>query len=275
MYCSSSVRRNKPPQVAFVLRIPGEIEIVSPTKPDAVASATPSACVYDPDDGGHPLAARFRVFVGEYSFPCVGAKSALGRGQMHFLVARSIESAWDDLRIYNGLLRFASRYRENPKLFVSFVVLFQDATAVSEHQFEHSLWQRVQSLSDKDGWHGQAYDDRVSADPESRNFSLSFGGEAFFVVGLHPGASRLARKFETPALVFNLHDQFEELRRQDRYEGLRKSIISRDVALAGLPNPMLARHGDVSEARQYSGRAVERNWSCPFDFKPGSTTDAP
>ena len=85
-------------------------------------------------------------------------------------------------------------------------------------------------------------------------------------MGLHPRASRPARRFERPVLVFNLHDQFEQLREQRRYERMRAKIIDRDVALAGSPNPMLARHGTISEARQYSGRNVwEPDWACPFN----------
>ncbi len=215
-------------------------------------------------DQAHPLAERFRDFIRDAAFPCVGAKSAVGRDQMKFVVARDINSAWDDLRIYGSLFAFANAYRDGPKLFQSFVVLFEQPRAISEAEFEQSLWARLQSLADKDVWHGQVYDGRVSADPDSPHFSLSFGGEAFFVVGLHPRASRVARRFETPALVFNLHDQFERLRAQDRYERLRENILERDIAVAGSPNPMLARHGEISEARQYSGRAVEQGWTCPF-----------
>jgi FPC/CPF motif-containing protein YcgG len=65
-------------------------------------------------------------------------------------------------------------------------------------------------------------------------------------------------------MVFNLHDQFETLRAEGRYEKLRTSIIDRDVAMAGSINPMLANHGSISSARQYSGRAVETDWVCPF-----------
>jgi FPC/CPF motif-containing protein YcgG len=64
--------------------------------------------------------------------------------------------------------------------------------------------------------------------------------------------------------VFNLHDQFERLREEGRYERMRERIIERDVAIAGSVNPMLARHGEASEARQYSGRKVSENWTCPF-----------
>ena len=65
-------------------------------------------------------------------------------------------------------------------------------------------------------------------------------------------------------MVFNLHDQFERLREEGRYEKLRATILDRDVAVAGSLNPMLSRHGETSEARQYSGRDVGNDWECPF-----------
>ena len=216
------------------------------------------------DDRNHPLARRFAEFIRAAEFPCVGAKSALGRDQLRIVVARDIRSGWDDLRIYPALLDLATGYRADPKLFQSLVVLFEDYAPPGEAEFERLLWTRVQSLSDKDEWLGQQPDPRVSSDPENPHFSLSFGGEAFFVVGLHPQASRPARRFDVPALVFNLHDQFEQLREAGRYETLRGSILARDEALAGSINPMLARHGQTSEARQYSGRAVGADWVCPF-----------
>jgi FPC/CPF motif-containing protein YcgG len=225
-------------------------------------------------DADHVLVDRFRDFVRDSAFPCVGAKSALSREQMQFIVARDITSAWDDLRIYAGLHNFAARYQAEPTLFQSFVVLFEGPTDLSEEAFEKNLWSRAESLTDKDAWHGQKYDRRVSPDVESPHFSLSFGGEAFFIVGLHPHASRPARRFQVPALVFNLHDQFEQLREAGRYEKLRGAILERDVALAGSINPMLKRHGEMSEASQYSGRAVSGDWRCPFNPSKLVTSDA-
>ena len=216
------------------------------------------------DDISHPLAERFRAFIRDSAFPCLGAKSAVGRDQLRIVIARDINSAWDDLRIYAALTDFAEAYQHDDRLFQSFVVLFADGQVEDEAAFEQALWKRVQSLTDKDAWHGHTYDERVSSDPGSPHFSLSFGGEAFFVVGLHPAASRPARRFERPALVFNLHDQFERLREEGRYEPLRSKILERDLAVAGSTNPMLSRHGQTSEARQYSGRAVENDWAAPF-----------
>lgn len=204
--------------------------------------------------------------VADAGFPCVGAKAALARDTLTVLAARDIESAWDDLRIHDRLRCFAGDYRADPQLFRSLAVIFDGPTDLSEEAFERALWRRVQSLSDKDVWLGQPYDDSVSADPDNPHFSLSFGGEAFFVVGLHPNASRPARRFPKPTMVFNLHDQFEILRAQQKYEGMREKIMVRDEALAGSRNPMLARHGEASEARQYSGRAVGDDWKCPFHY---------
>lgn len=212
------------------------------------------------------LQAALDAHVAAADFPCVGAKAALAKGTLSVLACDRIDSAWDDLRIHDGLLHFAEAYRAEPGLFRSFAVVFDGPDTMSEQDFEAALWQRAQSISDKDFWRGQSYDRAVSFDPDSPHFSLSFGGEAFFIVGLHPNASRPARRFVRPAMVFNLHDQFETLRAQGRYEGMREKILVRDEALAGSRNPMLARHGEASEARQYSGRAVDDAWRCPFRY---------
>ncbi|MFM9976830.1 MAG: guanitoxin biosynthesis heme-dependent pre-guanitoxin N-hydroxylase GntA [Sphingomonadaceae bacterium] len=215
-------------------------------------------------DNNHPVAATFRAMVEDSAFPCVGAKAALSKAQMDILVCRDITSAWDDLRIHPALLDVIDRYAVDARIFRTLIVIFDQSPVLSELAFERALWDRVQSLADKDDWKGYPIDAGVSPDPESPHFSLSFGGKAFFVVGLHPAASRPARRFAFPALVFNLHDQFEQLRAEGRYEKLRASIIDRDIALAGSENPMLARHGELSEARQYSGRPVDESWACPY-----------
>ena len=213
------------------------------------------------------LGERFLAFVRRPDFPCVGAKAALAHGDIAVLAARDIRSAWDDMAIYDAVAAFAARYRRRPEPFQSLAVVFAGRGDLTEEAFEAALWNRLQSLADKDAFNGHLYDGRVSADADDPHFSLSLGEEAFFVIGLHPGASRPARRFERPALVFNPHDQFQRLRAEGRYEMLRTRIIARDVALAGEANPMLARHGEASEARQYSGRLVGPDWRCPFAAK--------
>lgn len=202
--------------------------------------------------------------IADDSYPCVGAKSAMARGTLRTLVCHSLESAWDDVRIHSELLEWSRAYHQDPGGLRSLAVVFEGPLDLDEERFETAMWKRLQSLADKDEWRGQPYDRSVSPNPDDPHFSLSFGGAAFFVIGLHPNASRPARRVPRPTLVFNLHVQFERLREEGRYERMREKIIERDVAFAGSVNPMLTRFGETSEARQYSGRVVGEDWRCPF-----------
>ena len=204
----------------------------------------------------------FEAFIGQKSFPCLGAKASQARGSLQSLCVHDIASARDDRRITGRLQNFAAEV-DDGSLFVSLAVLFPCSARMSEQTFETALWQRLHAIHAIDRVNHD-WDDGVSDDPASANFSMSVGGKAFYVVGLHPDASRRARRFRCPVLVFNPHSQFEQLRADGRYEKLRQAIIQRDIAYAGSPNPMLAVHGKSSEARQYSGRQVGADWACPF-----------
>lgn len=112
---------------------------------------------------------------------------------------------------------------------------------------------------------GRAWDPSVSRDPADPHFAFSVAGRAYFVVGLHPHASRIARRMPRPTLVFNVHEQFEQLRSSERFSRMRDTIRRRDVQVQGDLNPMVADYGNDSEARQYSGRAVSSAWEPPGD----------
>lgn len=213
---------------------------------------------------GARLVAALESHIAARDFPCVGAKSAQNSGALRIRPAWRLTSAWDDVAIHQELLDWSDRYASDPAGLRSFAVVFSGPCDLDEQAFEAAMWDRLCSLAAKDGWRGQPYDPAVSPDPADPHFALSFGGRAYFVVGMHPRASRTARRTPFPTLVFNLHDQFERLRAEQRYEKLRRAILERDRQLDGSINPMLARHGEASEARQYSGRIVEENWKCPF-----------
>lgn len=215
------------------------------------------------DDASHPLVAEFRAFIADSLFPCLGAKAALHQGGLRTIIVRDIRSDADDLLILLSLVDHA-RARRPRHLFRSFAVLFEQRAELSEEQFERVLWSRLQALSEIDVAMGYRPDSRVARDPDDPFFAISFGGEAYFVIGLHPNSSRPARRFTTQALVFNLHEQFERLRAEGRYDKLRAAITDRDRVFAGSINPMLGDHGTVSAARQYSGRAVGEDWRCPY-----------
>lgn len=218
--------------------------------------------VLDVDQGR--LEASLRDHIAERGFPCVGAKSALANEKLEVLAGWRLTSAWNDVMIHDRLLDWSDRYEADPSGLRSLAVVFDGPVDLTEEAFEAAMWERLQSLADKDSWRGQSYCENVSSDPADPHFSLSFGRQAYFVVGLHPNASRAARRTPYPTLVFNLHDQFEQLRKSQRYERMREAILKRDEALDGSINPMLARHGEASEAKQYSGRVVGSDWRCPF-----------
>lgn len=205
-----------------------------------------------------------RDFIANMGFPCVGAKTALSKDQIQICVADSLFSTAADDRILKGLYEFIEDYKRDKAIFRSFIVVFNDMQSLSEEDFEMALWTRLQSLHDKDIY---PWDTAVSEDPADSKFSFSAGNKSFYIVGMHPGSNRLARRFPLPALVFNLHEQFEELRANGQYQNMKKLIRRRDVAYSGSSNRMLEDFGDNSEAVQYSGRAVEGKWKCPFHNK--------
>jgi len=207
----------------------------------------------------------FRSFVAAPSFPCVGAKSALTRQRLEFEVCDSLGSSASADVLRESLARFSERHPDPGMDPVSFVAIFREQVT-GEDDFHKRLWMQLQAIHDRDvADHPWAPD--VSNDPGSSDFSFSVASRAFFVVGLHPRSSRLARRAPRPTLVFNFHGQFEALRASGRYQKLQVAIRERDVRLQGDINPVLAQFGEASEALQYSGRA---HGGCPFQARSES-----
>lgn len=204
--------------------------------------------------------------IGPIGFPCVGAKTAASKGQIKIIEGHSLLCPADDMRIFKAVGEFVKDYEMKPELFSSLIVLFSEPTNLSEEQFESAFWQRLQSLHDIDSLFHK-WDNTVSCDPNDSTFSFSLWGKAFYLVGMHPHSSRLARRMEKPAIVFNLHEQFERLRSDRSYKQMQSVIRRRDRVYSGDVNPMLVDFGQRSEAMQYSGRHVDEHWTCPFSVR--------
>lgn len=214
-----------------------------------------------------PLCERFLAFVDAAEFPCVGAKAALTRGAIEPHAFGALGRRDNDAPLLDALGRFARKVEATDAQDTtvhSFVAVFDGPYDTDEARFEAMLWSQLQRLHDLDVRRGHAWAADVSPDPREPNFSLSLCGHPFFVIGLHPGASRLARRFSSPALVFNSHRQFEQLRADGRYQKMQAATRGRDRALQGSINPNLADFGTATEARQYSGRRTDAQWQCPF-----------
>lgn len=213
------------------------------------------------------LAARLRAFVAATDFPCVGAKAALAMDALEITEFAALGDRRNDGPLLDGLASFARRReRDDPEdsTVNSYAAAFAGPLDSDELRFEALLWSQLQRLHLLDARRGTAWSRDVSTDPDDPKFSLSLAGHPFFVIGLHPGASRLARRAPFPVLVFNSHRQFNQLRADGRYAKMQKATRARDTALQGSINPNLADFGTAAETRQYSGREVEPDWRCPF-----------
>jgi len=204
-----------------------------------------------------------RALVLSDPFSCVGGKSAARRGTYRFGLYSALASDEAAAGLALDLFTYFAELPSFGDAFTSYIASFCGPHPADEAAFERDLWTTLQTLHDLDAGHHQ-WDPSVSDDPADPRFSFSFAGVAFFVIGLHAGSSRAARRFAWPTLVFNPHRQFERLREGDAYGRLQQVIRAGERRLQGEVNPMIADFGSRSEAVQYSGRRVGAGWRCPF-----------
>lgn len=203
----------------------------------------------------------FRQFVLRPEFPCLGAKAAFNSDSHTVRVFRRLADEETTEALSNDLHDFA---RTGPQHeYATFIAIFEHPRATDEFEFENLIWKQLRQLHQRDAGRF-AWDQNVAADPGDPHFSFSLGGRAFYVIGMHANSSREARRFPWPVLVFNPHEQFERLRSDGKWKHMQESIRQRERQLQGSVNPMLSDFGERSEARQYSGRAVEEDWRAPF-----------
>jgi len=213
---------------------------------------------------------EYLSYINSKYFACVGAKAALAKSQIQCFVADSMACPKDDESILDFLYTFVDDYRTSNELYHSAAVIFKGPGFIDDEEFDKLMWQRLQALSDFDAAHYK-YDSRVDNDPSSSVFSFSLKEEALFIIGMHPANSRPVRRFSYPALVFNPHFQFEQLRQSGKYEKMKHVVRKRDFAFSGSINPMLKDFGDASEVFQYSGRKYDDTWQCPLKIKHART----
>jgi FPC/CPF motif-containing protein YcgG len=216
---------------------------------------------------------RLRASVMSAAYPCVMGAAALRADHYAFAAFAQFGTARAAEQLAAGLEWFVRTHPEpvtEDDPFTTFVSTFDGPVDLDDVGFERTLWRQLQLLHEVDRrrW---PWDPRVSGDPADPRFSFSVAGHAFFVIGMHPRAARLARTAFVPALVFNRHQQFDLLRERGQMQRVSDIIRARDRRLQGWEYPTLAQFGQVSEARQYAGRVVDQDWRCPF--VPGASIE--
>lgn len=206
----------------------------------------------------------YKKYVIEGQHPCIMAKSLFKMENYTLKIYESMSDSESLQLLINDLKTYLEQYNFDGTEFKSFIASFPNNHFATEIDFENALWETLQALHNIDDCD---WDHRVSDNPDDANFSLSLGGRAFYVVGLHPESSRIARQAPHTTLVFNLHHQFDKLREMGTYQVVRDNIRKNDEQLQGEINPVLRDFGSESETKQYSGRKVEAGWKCPFHKK--------
>ena len=204
---------------------------------------------------------EYEDFVVTQNHPCIMANTMFQMNNYHLKVYDDILSENNTKLILSDINTYLENYDFSTNKFESLIMCFTQNNFQSELEFEKALWDFLQKLHNSDD---TSWDPNVSDDPDDSNFSFSLKGKAFYVIGMHPKSSRLARQAPYCTVVFNLHWQFERLREMGTYKTVRDRIRRRDEALQGFINPVLTDFGQKSETIQYSGRKVESNWKCPF-----------
>ena len=209
------------------------------------------------------LGLRFGDVVGIPLFPCTIVRASAAQDRIAVSVHDDLGDPSVAAPLLDGIYGFISEHALGGAGFHSFAALFAGRAANDESRFEALLWSLPQRLHELDRPRHR-WDPTVDADSASGDFSFSLGGRAFLLVGMHPGASRHARLLAYPAIVVNIHAQFEALRARGADDSVRDRTRGNDRRLQGSINPSLHDHGAASEAQQYSGRQVEADWKCPF-----------
>jgi len=205
---------------------------------------------------------EFEEFVNDAGFSCLAGKGVVHQ-QGHVVRSYAPLATREATIALAADLSAFTVTSATPTTLRAFVAVFPARAPRSELAFERRLWAQLQLLHEHDDPSAR-WDPNVSDDPDDPMFSFSFAGCAYFVVGLHAYSSRISRRFLWPALIFNPHSQFGRLRGEGRFARMQQAIREREIAVQGSLNPNLADFGERSEARQYSGREVERDWKCPF-----------
>jgi uncharacterized protein len=213
---------------------------------------------------------QLRSLVLEAPFPCLGARAAMRSGSYLFNVHQDLRDARSVAGVTEDLRHFAA-VRHGMGNFYTYVVSFLEPRGVAdEAMWDTLVWEFLQRLHDLDD---SSWDERWSRVPEDADFALSLAGNGQLVVTLYPGASRYARRFAWPTLIFNPVEQDRANFPDDEsFLRFQNRIRARDAALQGDVNPSLPPTLDDPQAPGFSGAPVGGSWRCPLVVRPRKET---
>jgi FPC/CPF motif-containing protein YcgG len=219
------------------------------------------------DPLAQPLAglvhAQWRGLMLSEHFPCLGGAAAIRTECYRFSVYPPLGSTEAVRDCAADLAAFQAEAPADTQPIAVHVATFDGPVSAGEEDFERRLWRQLQAMYRIDQQRaGTAEPAPVMLD--EADDGLPLGDRTYFVVGLHPAASRWARRFAWPTLVFNALTHDALLRRRGQYERMQHVIRRRDTRLQGVLNPAV----DLPQLAQFAGRDVQGDWQCPVEVDP-------
>lgn len=213
----------------------------------------------EPEADVHPLATlvhgQLRAMVLSNVYTCLGAATAVRREHYRLGLYPALGSAEAVEGHAADLIRFAEEHPGSDHPIAVFISVFDGPVRADEIAFETDLWTHLAALDEIN----PSPTDEFPTESTLTDPGFVFAGRNFFVVGLHPGASRWARRFAWPTLVFNALSHGDPLREAGQFDRMAARIRDRDCRLQGSVNPSI----ENSRLSQFSGRSVTGEWVCP------------
>ncbi|MGI5149666.1 guanitoxin biosynthesis heme-dependent pre-guanitoxin N-hydroxylase GntA [Plantactinospora sp. CA-294935] len=235
-----------------------------PPRPGSAVAAGPV-----PDDVKRLVEAQLRALVLDGPFPCLGARSAFRVGSYLFNVHQELGAAGSTRSLAADLRHFRTVRRRMGDLYTYVGSFLEPRVVADERDWDRLVWGVLQDLHDLDD---EPWDARYSTDPGHADFAFSFAGLGHLVVTLYPGASRYARRFAWPTLIFNPPEQDRaKFPSDEEFLRFQDKIRERDARLQGSVNPSLPDTLDDPQAPGFSGAPVGPNWDCPLRIRDGAS----
>ncbi|MER7156739.1 guanitoxin biosynthesis heme-dependent pre-guanitoxin N-hydroxylase GntA [Streptomyces lydicus] len=216
--------------------------------------------------------AALEDFIQTREFSCLGARAALKRDSITHRHYRRMGEASSAAENHRDLVEYVRTVRPllSDQSFRTFVATFDEPGTVDELAYEGLIWQHLQLMHDLDS-RSFGLDKGATSDPALPNFGFHTGGHAFFVVGMHPGASRASRRFSASAIAFNSLAQFVLL--GEKFYSMQGAIRRRESKNNGSVNPSFTVYEYEQPARHFSGRFTEEDWQCPYASRHEPATE--
>src|SRR4029453_4438530 len=134
----------------------------------------------------------FRDLVFDGEVPWLGDKGAWNKKSCGFGVFDAMATKEATRELSYQLFDFAHSAKKKAEPFSSFVAVFHRPLQLTQREFEACLWLQLWQLH---RFGPSEWDAPAGPHPAEPHFSFRFGGQRFYVIGMHAHSSHAAHRF--------------------------------------------------------------------------------